>query len=215
MQRRIGLAKAQPETVEFCRGSIWWGSCRRLSANVGKCRKDTVISMRYYALAVFRPSSGHSPSRWWVCKERGASSCKGRPWGGDRCPDAVRKAEACPPVPDPASNVAADLWTRVIRSRGPKRRGGSSRHGQLTAAGTNLGKVRGWSSYAVAPGLTNRHMGNRLHGIAALQVNRQAVARCSARRTQRKSRLRNGQFFARRNRVAIGSKPFRSPSQHR
>lgn len=41
---------------------------------------------------------------------------------------------------------------------GPKRRGGSDRHGQRRAEGTNPGIVRGWSSYALAPGLTNRHL---------------------------------------------------------
>ena len=78
--------------------------------------------------------------------------------GRGQMPGAVRKAEARPPAPDPVSQVAADLRARVIADlEGQKRRGGSDRHGQLTAAGTGLGKVRGWSSYAFAQGLTNRH----------------------------------------------------------
>lgn len=44
---------------------------------------------------------------------------------------------------------------------GLKRRGGSDRHGQQKAAGTGLGKVQGWSSYAFAQGLTNRHIGKK------------------------------------------------------
>lgn len=36
-----------------------------------------------------------------------------RTTGRGRTPDAVRKAEACPPAPDPASQVAADLGARV------------------------------------------------------------------------------------------------------
>ena len=44
-----------------------------------------------------------------------------------------------------------------INLEGPKRRGGSDRHGQRRAEGTSLGDCRGWSSYALAPGLTNRH----------------------------------------------------------
>lgn len=59
------------------------------------------------------------------------------------------------------------------RSRGPKRRGGSGRHGQLTAAGTGFGKCRGWSSYAVTQGLTNRHI---------LQIGTETRARGADRR---------------------------------
>ena len=33
--------------------------------------------------------------------------------GRGRMPHAVRKAEACPPAPDPASQVAADLEARI------------------------------------------------------------------------------------------------------
>lgn len=47
-----------------------------------------------------------------------------------------------------------------IDLEGPKRRCGSDRHGQQRAEGTDLGCDRGWSSYALAPGLTNRHRGS-------------------------------------------------------
>lgn len=78
--------------------------------------------------------------------------------GRGQRPSAVRKVEACPPTSDPVSKVATNLEARVdIDLEGQKRRGGSDRHGQLTAVGTGLGKDRGWSSYAITQGLTNRH----------------------------------------------------------
>ena len=57
-------------------------------------------------------------------------------------PEAVRKAEACPPVPNPASQVAANPGTRVrCDPGGLKRRGGSDRHGQRKAEGADLGRT--------------------------------------------------------------------------
>lgn len=38
--------------------------------------------------------------------------------GRGRMPGAVRKAEACPPAPDPVSQVAAILEARVVATSG-------------------------------------------------------------------------------------------------
>jgi hypothetical protein len=97
-------------------------------------------------------------------------------------PGAVRKAEARSQAPDPVSQVAANLEARVdCDLGGRKRRGGSGRHGQLTAEGTGFGR---------SPGLVVLCRCSRAHqptrGLLKSQLNgtggRRAAVRERARR---------------------------------
>ena len=82
---------------------------------------------------------------------------QGHTTGRGQMSGAVRKAEARPPAPDPVPQVAAISGVGIDRPRGPDATGRLQPTRNAEGRGTDLGARRGWSSFALAQGLTNRH----------------------------------------------------------
>ncbi len=79
----------------------------------------------------------------------------GLPWGRTR-PSAVLTTEARPRHRSGVASSGQPQWRGSTRTWGPKRRGGSGRHDIARQRGPARAFCRGWSSYAVTPGLTSQ-----------------------------------------------------------
>jgi hypothetical protein len=79
----------------------------------------------------------------------------GLPWGRTR-PSAVLTTEARPRHRPGVASSGQPQWRGSKRTWGPKRRGGSGRHDIARQRGPARAFCRGWSSYAVTPGLTSQ-----------------------------------------------------------
>ena len=142
-------------------------ACRGLAPNGGACHKMSIFQLVTpgFTMSIFVSLRKNTSERGTIRELRRVFKTvallpKGHTTGRGQKPKRSPKGRSASPGTRPG--VASSGRPRgggQIDLGGPKRRDGSGRHGQQRAEGTNLGCDRGWSSYAPARGLTNRHTG--------------------------------------------------------